>query len=174
MYWSESELQLFFVYSHSLHWMLHYLIPSVIYVMNWESDVLLVLDKSFLMVSLVTLYLCAISQLSHGCRCKLVRENRVHTVCATRWRFQYLKKFTGGLASQCNQEELALLLQHIQVFECRNNAGLCLWFGDTLPSLLFPTLVCCLLSTQVVKYNMVVSFIIGISSGGQFVSILQY
>jgi hypothetical protein len=35
-------------------------------------------------------------------------------------------------------------------------------------------LVCCLLSTQVVKYNMVVSFIIGISSGGQFVSILQY
>ena len=51
MYWSESELQLFFVYSHSLHWMLHYLIPSVIYVMNWESDVLLVLDKFSFMVS---------------------------------------------------------------------------------------------------------------------------
>ena len=51
MYWSEYELQLFFVYSRSLHWMLHYLIPSVIYVMNWESDVLLVLDKSSVMVS---------------------------------------------------------------------------------------------------------------------------
>jgi hypothetical protein len=37
-----------------------------------------------------------------------------------------LKKFTRGLASQCNKEELALLLQHIQVFGCRNNAGLCL------------------------------------------------
>jgi hypothetical protein len=33
MYWSSS-------------WLLHYLIPFVIYVMNWESDVLLVLDKS--------------------------------------------------------------------------------------------------------------------------------
>ena len=39
---------------------------------------------------------------------------------------------TGGFASEFNQEELALLLQHIQVFECRNNAGLCLWFGVTL------------------------------------------
>jgi hypothetical protein len=33
---------------------------------------------------------------------------------------------TCGFASEFNQEELALLLQHIQVFECRNNAGLCL------------------------------------------------
>jgi hypothetical protein len=63
MYWSESELQLFFVYSHSLHWMLHYLIPFVIYVMNWKSDVLLVLDKSSLMVSLLTLYFVQ----SHNC-----------------------------------------------------------------------------------------------------------
>jgi hypothetical protein len=54
--------------------------------------------------------------------------------------FSTHKIFTGGLASQCNQDELVMLLQHIQVFECRNNAGLCLLFGDTLPSLLFPTL----------------------------------
>jgi len=31
------------------------------------------------------------------------------------------KQFTGGLASQCNQEELALLQQHIQ---CLNAATL--------------------------------------------------
>jgi hypothetical protein len=49
-----------------------------------------------------------------------------HTVCATCWRFQYPKQVTGGFASEFNQEELALLLQHIQVFECRNDAGLCL------------------------------------------------
>jgi hypothetical protein len=36
------------------------------------------------------------------------------------------KQFTGGLASQCNQEELALLWQHIQLFECCNIAGLCI------------------------------------------------
>ena len=44
--WSESELQLFFVHSRSLHWMLHYLTPFVIYVVIWESKFLLVLDKS--------------------------------------------------------------------------------------------------------------------------------
>ena len=101
MYWSESELQLFFVYSHSLHWMLHYLIPSVIYVMNWESDVLLVLDKSSVMWWLVTdldssreksatrllesaTRLWGILVLLQICKMSL---NRVHTVCATHWRF---------------------------------------------------------------------------------------
>jgi hypothetical protein len=45
MYWREYELQLLLVHSHSLHQMQHYLTPSVIYVMNWESEVLLVLDN---------------------------------------------------------------------------------------------------------------------------------
>ena len=44
--WRESELQLFLVHSRSLHRMQHYLTPSVIYVMNWELEFLLVLDKS--------------------------------------------------------------------------------------------------------------------------------
>ena len=35
-----------------------------------------------------------------------------------------LEQLTGGLASQCNHEELVLVLQHIQVSERREVAGL--------------------------------------------------
>jgi len=100
--------------------------PSVIYVMNWESEVLLVLDKSSLMASLLTLYLVR----SHNCHVVVVVISRGRIECIPAVLHvgdsSTLKQFTGGLASQCNKEELALLLQHIQVFECRNNAGLCL------------------------------------------------
>ncbi len=92
--WTESELQLVLVHSRSLHRMQHYLTPSVIFVMNWESEVLLVWIN--LLCAQVAILL-------------LLFTCWWHTVCATCWWFQYPKQVTGGFASEFNQEELALV-----------------------------------------------------------------
>ena len=108
--WRESELQLFLVHSRSLHRMQHYLTPSVIYVMNWESEDLLVLDLLCAQVAncLYCLHVGGIPSVPH------VGDSSTPSKSLVALPVSLIKK------------SWRLLLQHIQVFECRNDAGLCL------------------------------------------------